>query len=132
MRSAEPRATPWWRRRTLSSRNTRDGKAMLTASSNFFLLRDLENPDRTGQLADGDLYALRAVADWIKAFVALPNAGLGRTGPVCPFVPEAIARETLWLVPEHLSGRSGPDVLGLIDRYRKLLLQIHSTPDDAS
>jgi hypothetical protein len=46
-----------------------------------FLVEDLEDSSQTGKLADGDLNALRAVADWIETFVARPNKDLGRTGP---------------------------------------------------
>jgi len=58
------------------------------STTNLFLLEDLEEVSRTGELADGDLEALQAVADWIKAFVVNPHRDLGRAGTVCPFVPE--------------------------------------------
>ena len=87
-------------------------------TSNLFLLQDLEDPSRTSRLADSDLNALRTVADWIKTFVASPNKDLGRAGPVCPFVPGALERKTLWLAPEHLSDRSVPDVAELMNGYR--------------
>ena len=68
--------------------------------ANLFSLEDLEDVNRTGQLAEGDLAALRAVADWIKTFVIKPHKDLGRAGPVCPFVPGSLERKTLWLAPE--------------------------------
>ena len=92
-------------------------------TSNLFLLQDLEDPSRTRRLADSDLNALSTVADWIKTFVASPNKDLGRAGPVCPFVPGALERKTLWLAPEHVSDRSVPDVAELMNGYRSLLLQ---------
>jgi hypothetical protein len=58
---------------------------MPTQITNLFLLEDLEDVGRTSALAESDLDALRAVADLVKAFVALPNNDLGRSGPVCPF-----------------------------------------------
>jgi hypothetical protein len=57
-------------------------------TTNLFLLEELEDVSRTRQLADSDLDALRAVADWIRTFVARPHKDLGRAGPVCPFVLE--------------------------------------------
>src|ERR1700731_2302401 len=75
-------------------------------ASNLFLLEDLEDVSRTGKLAESDLNALRAVADWIKTFVARPHKDLGRAGPVCPFVPLALEREKLWLAPERIGDRS--------------------------
>jgi len=72
---------------------------MPATTTNLFLLQDLEYVSRTGQLAESDLRALHTVADWIKSFVARPNKDLGRAGPVCPFVPGAWERKTLWLTP---------------------------------
>ena len=58
--------------------------------TNLFLLENLEDASRTRELAESDRNALRAVADWIKTFVARPHRDLGRAGPVCPFVPVAL------------------------------------------
>ena len=71
-------------------------------TTNLFLLEDLVHPSRTGGLAASDLDALRAVADWINDYVIRPHKDLvGRTGPVCPFVPGALERKALWLAPER-------------------------------
>jgi len=96
-------------------------------ATDFFLLQDLEDASRTGQLAANDLHALRAVADWIKTVVAMPNLDLGRAGPVCPFVPGAWDRKTLWLVREHVGGRSVPDVVDLVRGYHGLFLGAQPT-----
>jgi hypothetical protein len=90
---------------------------------NLFLLQDLDDPSRTKRLADGDLNALFTVADWIKTFVATPHKDLGRAGPVCPFVPGAFERKTLWLAPEHINNRSVPEIAELLNGYRRLLLR---------
>jgi hypothetical protein len=75
------------------------GGSMPAQTTNLFLLGDLEDVSRTRKLAESDLNALRAVADWTTTFVARPHKDLGRTGPVCPFVPVALERKTLWLAP---------------------------------
>src|SRR5262245_43728259 len=85
--------------------------------TNLFLLENLEDASRTRELAESDRNALRAVADWIKTFVARPHRDLGRAGPVCPFVPVAWERKTLWLATERSAGRNAPDVVQLIDSY---------------
>src|SRR5215470_7458 len=103
---------------------------MSAQTTNLFLLEDLEDSTRTGKFADSDLNALRAVADWIKAFVATPNKDLGRTGPVCPFVPGACERKTLWLAPEQIADRSVPDVVELINGYKSLLLRAQPIEGD--
>jgi hypothetical protein len=91
-------------------------------TTNLFLPEDLEDVSRTRKLAERDLKALHSVADWIKTFVARPHKDLGRAGPVCPFVPRAWERETLWLAPERIADRSVLDVVQLINVYRKLFL----------
>jgi hypothetical protein len=97
-------------------------------TTHLFLLEDLADVSRTRELAESDLNALRAVADWIKTFVARPHQDLGRAGPVCPFVPEAWERKTLWLAPEQIADRSVQDVVQLINEYKKLFL--HAQPID--
>ena len=68
---------------------------MPATPTNLFLLQDLEDPSRTGKLADSDLEALQAVADWIRTFVVKPHKDLGRAGSVCPFVPGSLERKVL-------------------------------------
>ena len=51
---------------------------MPAQTTNLFLLEDLEDSSKTRDLADSDLTALRAVADWIKTFVVKPHKDLGR------------------------------------------------------
>ncbi len=80
---------------------------MPTQTTDLFLLEDLEDVGRTSELAESDLDALNAVADWIKTLVDRPHEDLGRAGPVCPFVPGALERKTLWLAPEHIARGTG-------------------------
>ena len=49
---------------------------MPATTTNLFLLQDLEDVSRTGELAESDLAALRAVAGWIKTFVVKPHKDL--------------------------------------------------------
>jgi hypothetical protein len=65
---------------------------MPTQTTDLFLLEDLEDAGKTSELAESDLDALHAVADWIKSYVVKPHKDLGRAGPVCPFVPGGTAR----------------------------------------
>ena len=103
---------------------------MSAQTANLFLLEDLEDVSRTRELAESDLDALRAVADWIKTFVARPHKDLGRAGPVCPFVPGALERKTLWLAPEQIADRSVPDVVELMSGYKSLFLDAQPTDGD--
>ena len=103
---------------------------MPVRTTNLFLLEDLEDAGRTSELAESDRDALRAVADWTKTFVAKPHKDLGRAGPVCPFVPVALEHKTLWLAAERSAGRSAPDVIQLIEGYKRLLLAAQPVDGD--
>src|SRR5215218_9940795 len=105
---------------------------MPAQTTNLFLLEDLENVGRTSELAHSDRGALRAVADWIKTFVVKPHKDLGRAGPVCPFVPGALERKTLWLAPEQITDRNVPDVVELVNGYQSLFLDAQPTDGDAN
>lgn len=110
-----------------------EGGSMEAQTSNLFRLEDLEDGTKTRELAQSDLNALHAVADWINTFVATPHKDLGRGGPVCPFVPGALERKTLWLAPERIGNRSMPDIVQLMNGYKKRLLDAQPIGgDDAS
>ena len=95
---------------------------MSTRTSDLFTLEDLEDEGVTTDLPDGDRDALRAVAHWIRSFVMCPHAELGRPGSVCPFVPGAVERRVLWLAPERVADREVPDLVELMDGYKRRLL----------
>jgi hypothetical protein len=99
-------------------------------TANLFLLEDLEDVSRTGELPQSDLDALQAVADWIKTFVVNPHKDLGRAGTVCPFVPGSLERKTLWLAPEHVADRDVPEVVELMSGYKRLLLDSRPVEGD--
>lgn len=81
-------------------------------------------------LTDSDFRTLRTIADWINTCVATPNEHLGRTGAVCPFVPGALERKTLWLAPEQLTNRSVRDFVQLVSDYKQLLLRAQPVNGD--
>jgi hypothetical protein len=103
---------------------------MPAQTANLFLLEDLEDVSRTRELAERDRAALGAVADWIKTFVVKPHQDLGRTGTVCPFVPESLERKTLWLAPEQIADQDVPAVVELMSGYKRLLLDTRPTDGD--
>jgi hypothetical protein len=103
---------------------------MKTQTTNLFILEDLEDVQRTSELAESDLDALHAVAEWIKTFVVKPHKDLGRAGTVCPFVPGSLERKTLWLAPEQIGDRDVPDVVELMSGYKRLLLDTRPAEGD--
>jgi Domain of unknown function (DUF6875) len=103
---------------------------MPTQTTDLFLLEDLEDVGRTSELAESDQEALQAVADWIKTFVVKPHKDLGRAGTVCPFVPGALERKTLWLAPEQIADLDVPEVIELMSGYKRLLLDTRPSEGD--
>jgi len=101
-------------------------------TAKLHLVEGLEDAGRMKELPQGDLDSLRAVSAWIKTFVAVPHRDLGRAGPVCPFVPGALARNTLWLAAEHVTDRSLLDVAALIDGYQRRFNDAQPTDGDAA
>ena len=96
-------------------------------TTNLFLLEDLDEVSRTRRLAESDLNALHAVADWIKTFVVKPHKDLGRAGAICPFVPGALERKILWLAPEQIADRDVSAVVELMNGYKSLFLEAQPT-----
>jgi hypothetical protein len=105
---------------------------MPAQKTKLLLIEDLEDSGRTGALAESDLTALQAVADWIKTYVLKPSKDIGRAGTVCPFLPRSVEQKTLWLAPEHIGNLTAPDVIQLMTEYKRLLLGAQpSEGDDA-
>jgi hypothetical protein len=52
--------------------------------------------------------------------------------PVCPFVPEALERKTLWLASEHIAGRSVAEVVQLINGYKTQFLRAQPIDGDGT
>jgi hypothetical protein len=103
---------------------------MAAQTTNLLLPEDLEDSSKTRDLADSDLSALRAIADWIKTFVVKPHKDLGRAGTVCPFVPGSLERKVLWLAPEQIGDRGARDVIELVSGYKRLFLETQPTGGD--
>lgn len=91
---------------------------------------ELEDAEKTSDLAATDRDALRAVSAWINEFVSQPHKDLGRAGAVCPFVPGSLERRTLWLAAEHVTDRGVSQVVELMDGYKRLLLQVAPADSD--
>ncbi len=103
---------------------------MPTQTTDLFRLEELADGERTSELAEGDRAALQAVADWIRSFVVRPHEDLGRAGPVCPFVPESLERQVLWLAPERVADGGAQDVVELMNGYKRLFLGTQPTEGD--
>jgi hypothetical protein len=107
-------------------------QATTAQTTNLFHLEGLEDARKTSELPQSDLDALQTVSDWIKSFIVRPHDDLGRSGPVCPFVPVSLERKTLWLAPEHVGGRSVADLVDLVGGYQRLFLSAEPTDGDGA
>jgi len=105
-------------------------QATPAATTNLFRLEELEDVDVRGALAQNDVDALRTVGSWIEAFIVKPNNELGRAGPVCPFVPVALERKTLWLAPEHVGAGDARDIVDLVRGHQRRFLDAQPTEGD--
>ena len=104
-----------------------------TELGSLFLLDELTDSSRTGDLAAGDLAALTAVADWIRSYVLRPHKELvGHAGTVCPFLPESVRRNAARLASEHVADGGAPRILELMHGYKRRLLAIEPSDGDVN
>ena len=47
------------------------------------------------QQLEQDIPTLVSIAEWTRKYLAMPHRDLGRTGPVCPYAPAALHKQTL-------------------------------------
>ena len=95
---------------------------MPTQTADLLLVDELDDVGRTKALAPSDLTALHAIADWVDGYVVKPHPDLGRSGPVCPYVPGALERRKLWLAPEQLGDGGVQDLAEIMTSYRRRFL----------
>jgi hypothetical protein len=77
-------------------------------------------------------HPLSVTIDWIRKFLARPHPNLGRSGPVCPFVPGAITQNTIWLTSVSHGCGDREAIKELVTRYRELFLELEPKSGDLS
>ena len=74
---------------------------------------------------------LGTTIDWMRQFLARPHPELGRSGPVCPFVPGALDQNTIWLTAVNV--RSKNEIVEVVGQYRDHFLELEpKTPSGDS
>jgi hypothetical protein len=68
--------------------------------------------------------AMGAILLWIRTFLARPHPELGRHGTVCPFVPVAMAMDTIWLAEVDEAEPSFEHISEIITDYRNVFLEM--------
>ena len=103
---------------------------MAPQTTQLLLPEDLADGEKTSALSETDRDALRAISRWLDDFVTKPHKDLGRQGSVCPFVPGSLERRALSLASEHIAGLDAPDVVDLMDDYKRFFLSTSPTDRD--
>ncbi len=81
----------------------------------------------SGEPVAEDLGPLCVIVTWMRDFLCQPHPDLGRTGPVCPFMPIAMKLDSLFLTCIHLKSDAAPEHVGKIaSQYRDVFL--HQEP----
>lgn len=75
-------------------------------------------------------HPLAITTQWMRRFLGRPHPDLGRPGPVCPFVPGAIAQDTIWLGSVAATDRR--EIAAIVSNYRDLFLELEPKTGDAS
>lgn len=77
---------------------------------------------------------LRAVADWARGYLAHPHPELGRSGPVCPYVPTALKRGLLYFTvqPGSRGTLDGEEVARTVMRHRDWFREIEPSDEAAA
>jgi hypothetical protein len=78
-------------------------------------------PDDVARMSR-DLPVINRVSQWCDEFLARPNSELGRSGPVCPFIPRAIAMNRVAFVVVRTRNSSAAEIDQTIAKYRDVFL----------
>lgn len=84
------------------------------------------------QLPRADTFHLEMTRDWTKSFLAKPHSELGRTGPVCPFLPRSLKLNTVWFATIRAKHLDPDQIAALVKRYRDVFLHLKPTQDEAA
>jgi hypothetical protein len=86
----------------------------------------LYRPAELARLA-ADLPVLTRIADWVRDFLCAPDPELGRSGPVCPFAPHALAVERMVFTVVHTADRSAEEIDAVLEEFRQTFLAMEPT-----
>jgi hypothetical protein len=71
--------------------------------------------------------SLGRTLQWVREFLVRPHPELGRPGPVCPFAPIALGRDTIWMAEIKDSSASFESIAAVINDYRDAFLAMEPT-----
>ncbi|MBW4469550.1 MAG: hypothetical protein KME45_04000 [Stenomitos rutilans HA7619-LM2] len=71
-----------------------------------------------------DLAYFTEMTEWVKNFLGRPHPDLGRSGPVCPFVPRALQLDTIRLAVIRTQAMGQSQIEEIVRRYRDQFLEL--------
>jgi len=77
-----------------------------------------------------DLRALERTRDWVRSYLCNDHPGLGRRGPVCPYVEGALKRGLLWMTTARSLERQS--IMRRVFAYRDWFLTLPPTEPPAA
>lgn len=78
-----------------------------------------------------ELEPMRQTVSWMRSFLAKPHANLGRTGPVCPFVPMSLALDTIYMtVIPHDASTQPETIEETVGNFRDIFLELEPKDGD--
>lgn len=83
----------------------------------------LYTPSQVDQLADNEP-VLAETMDWIRNFLGKPHRDLGRPGFVCPYIPQSLEMETVWLSVVRLEEPTQEQIEEIVTRFRQVFLNL--------
>src|SRR5262249_20977703 len=87
----------------------------------------LYRPDDVSRLG-ADLRVMEQAVDWCREYLAKPHPDLGRSGPVCPFVPYSLRMNRIVFAVVRSRGWSAEAIEATVGEYRDTFL--HMPPVD--
>jgi uncharacterized protein DUF6875 len=63
------------------------------------------------------------VLKWLREFIARPHPNLGRAGSVCPFVPNSLELDSIWIAEITTDKPSIESISATMTRYRNIFLE---------
>jgi hypothetical protein len=78
-----------------------------------------------------ELAPMRETVAWMRSFLAKPNKDLGRTGPVCPFVPMSLALDTIFMTAIPTDETTAPEKIEeIVGNFRDIFLELEPKDGD--
>ncbi|WP_460764519.1 FAD-dependent oxidoreductase [Lysobacter fragariae] len=76
--------------------------------------------------------ALDEIVQWTRTFLAKPHPDVGRSGPVCPFTPAALAMDAIWLAQVTDATADADRLAEICSQFRDIFYDIEPSTGTAA